>query len=89
MVEMSMRERLARVIDPEAFRVRGDIAARSDLGKRIAGMRRHALSQADAVLEALREPDEGMVEAGRNAPGCGLCPVRTLWRAMIDHALVE
>lgn len=52
-------------------------------------------SQARAVLAALREPDEGMIEAG--APTCHQVPIgtwdealsdaRDCWQAMIDQAL--
>jgi len=36
-----------------------------------------------SVLSALREPDEGMIEAGRE-----MTPYpRTIWQAMIDAAL--
>lgn len=43
----------------------------------------HYKEAARAVLQAIREPDEGMIEAGR-----GMTPwPRTIWQAMIDQAL--
>ena len=65
----SMIERVARALDPVAW----------DFG---AG-RVDALKQARAAIEAMREPTDGMVEAG-NRMGC----IPTYSR-MIDAALSE
>jgi hypothetical protein len=41
--------------------------------------------RADAILDELREPDEGMVEAGEGETFDALA----MWRTMIDHARQE
>jgi hypothetical protein len=48
--------------------------------------RRKAEHQARAVLSALREPDEGMIDVGFAVRDRGLSPA-AIWQAMIDQAL--
>lgn len=87
----SMRERIARAVAK-----RCDITPFDRLG---AADQRHYLETADAVLDELREPTEGMLKAAREAP----MPLpnldslsarwdlvnRTHWQAMIDEARKE
>jgi hypothetical protein len=89
----TMRERLARIIDPRAWSSRVTRGPAKDFRKE------SALQRADAILDELREPDEGMLKAAREAP----MPLPNLdslsarwdlvnathWRAMIDHARQE
>jgi hypothetical protein len=44
---------------------------------------------ARAVLTAIREPNEGMVEAGRDRCDCEEHQMEAGWQAMIDAALAE
>jgi hypothetical protein len=46
-------------------------------------------SQASAVLTAIREPDEGMIEAGREWAKQNGPLLKGIWQAMIDEALRE
>lgn len=48
----------------------------------------HHVDTARAVLEAIREPSEGMVDAAQVAHGPE-ATYRTAWRGMIDAALAE
>lgn len=66
---MNMRERLARAIDPEALT---PIAPEDDYPKersRRAIARAKALATADAVLDELMTPTEGMLKAGSMRTG--------------------
>jgi hypothetical protein len=60
--------------------------------------RQHARKVADAILNAMREPTDAMVEAAEDAddPGSdiygdpgGPCSHRRAWQLMIDAALAE
>lgn len=86
MTDMTMRERIARVIycattPREPWEACG------------AGVHQLWLSAADAVLAAMREPDEKMQRHGKNALSsngvdCAGCDdSRMCWQAMIDAAL--
>lgn len=86
MVEMSMRERLARAIckaNCPPSMSDDDKTCQTESAWDLW------LSEADAVLEALREPDEGMVEAGFRAREHGMTMEQSAaatFTAMIDHA---
>lgn len=49
---------------------------------------RHHLyvDDARAAIAAMREPTEGMCEAGDNAVNCSVTEASSYWRAMIDAA---
>ena len=80
-----MRERIARAI----FRVKSrgcdwDQSIESDAYKK------HMFAMADAVLDAMREPTEGMLAARENClPPKGVRYDVAEWRAMIDEAKRE
>lgn len=91
---MTMRERMARAIDPGAW------ASRTLLGgsvKDAMQRQRHAFRDADNVLDAMREPDEatmGAMESARSGLFCcpedvGLYSPLEQWQAMIDAAKEE
>lgn len=78
---MNMRERLARAIDPEAM---APIAPEDDYPKersRRAIARAKALTDADAVLDELMTPTEGMYQEGEMELGC-----HQIFTAMIKAA---
>jgi hypothetical protein len=60
---MSMRERIARAIDPLAWALTAFDLNAADLADYQERHRPDTLRKADAVLDVLAEPDEGMIEA--------------------------
>ena len=81
----NMVERLARVIDPEAWD--DEFTPAFPSRSRRQG---RALDTARAALNAMREPSESMVAAaGRQAEGPKSSRSARLWQAMIDAALAS
>lgn len=80
MTEKSMLEKLARAALPEAFEPVSSASKAVDAFQIEA-----AKARVRAVLLALREPDEGMMEEG--VKQCG--DVRDTFTAMIDSILSE
>lgn len=93
---MDMRERIARAINPTAFALSVEGHHPGDLADYQAFHRPIALRQADAVLDAMMEPDEGMILAGMDVdddatfdpPHSGLRSEgpKIIWQAMITAA---
>ena len=82
MAETPMRERIARAIAPDSW------AAKDDNDGHVL-MRAWSVNQADAVLAAMEEATEAMVDAycendNAKAPMGDVCLIR--WRAMIRAA---
>jgi len=87
--DTTMLERLARTLEPRAW-------AALDFGDTLAfkNRRTSSLRKARAILNELKQPSEGMVEAGRSADvwtygGKQYASAEEHWRAMIDHVLNE
>ena len=86
-MSMNMREKIARALAEEA-----GAPPWEEMQSR---WRACYLGNADAVLDAMREPDEGMLDAGTSAlwpplPGAGWLPGSKsveVWQAMINAAL--
>ena len=78
-----MVERVARVIDPDAF----DPCPHKTGGLCLlcAEAQDNAWYLARAAIEALREPTEAMADDGDHH--CSASDVRHVWQAMIDQAL--
>ncbi len=65
---MQMRERIARAAFPYSWIELDEGRSKAGSGDHHDSMRDMSLQRADAVLDAMREPDEAMVDAGnRNA----------------------
>ena len=81
----SMIERMARVLAPTAF---GSITS-SKLAQ--GAERARAMSKARALLAAMRDPTDMMVDAGNDMSESygGRSVSRAIWPAMIDAALEE
>lgn len=79
-----MSERIARKLEPQAWAALG-------IGDTLAykNRRTSSLRKAKLVLEAMREPTEGMVEAGSHYEGLGRNEARWIWGDMIARALSE
>lgn len=79
-------ERLARALNPEAYRDRGNVSPKSDLGRAVAAMQRRAEADVRAVLTELREPSCGMIEArAKGYPS----EFTVNWQRAIDHLLSQ
>lgn len=80
---MTMRDRLARALDPDAFdkaafdRMSDVTTQAGDFERR----QRRAYERIDAVLAVLGEPDEALVMIGH---GQGLGNIREAFTAMVD-----
>lgn len=79
----SIRERIARRLEPKAWAALGTGDSLAHRNRRTSSLRK-----ADAVLEELREPDEGMLIAFHDAWQDGK-DFADQWRAVIDHARKE
>ena len=91
----TMKERIARAILKRRFYdCEPDMYGR-DLERFFAehedGLMVEAQDEADAVLDAMREPTERMIEGGVTADHGGTLGSRTIkcWQAMIDAAISE
>lgn len=82
---MTMREKIARALAAHACRIADKSGA--DLP---ADIWEQGLPQADAALNAMREPDEAMIEAGdeitSHACNYDTVDAADVWAAMIDAA---
>lgn len=72
---MNMREKIARAI----------LKSNGDFGEALGFTWEDYLQDADAALSAMREPTDGMIEAGYGAHNNG--SPRDRYTAMIDAAL--
>lgn len=83
---MTMKERIARAIHEE-------IELRDDLCHYEYKYKRESMILvAEAVLDAMREPTEAMIEVGIEDHGWGDCEMSEMhfrWQAMIDAAKSE
>jgi len=90
---MDIIERAARALCEQHIRkVRGHDTDPTHLEEMIVSAVNYAwrdfIPQARAVLSALREPDEGMIEAGTDyRPVNPQVRAKDCWQAMIDQAL--
>lgn len=87
-MSMSMREKLARAM--HGFRQSRGFSGNAAWEYEPAAIQELYLGTADAVLDALLEPDEGMVEAGEGSLSsldyrCE-CDAKNIFRAMITAA---
>lgn len=94
---MTMREKIARAIDPEAFSAFEMYSRHHPVSETHAFYARElelVWKKAEAALDAMREPTLGMSEAGETeADACGAYATSVqcemIFRAMIDAAKTE
>jgi len=80
-------ERVARAVQDRLFQPTPDMARYVDIRgtpEQIAATYRELT---DAILAALREPSEAMIDAGHENMSVARGDVATIWQSMIDAAL--
>jgi hypothetical protein len=94
-MNMTMRERIARALLPAVVYISDYDEVTEDEAftrPRYQHLREVAYGAADAVLDVMREPDEGMLKAGFKADdeaiaeSPGFYVAKHIWQAMIDSA---
>ena len=88
MTDMTLRERVARAIEPTLWAILDKPEDAAEFGHP-AERRAYSLAKAERAIAAMREPTEAMVRSGVHVVnGWGVSGV-PVWEAMIDAALSE